>query len=252
MTANILIEQLREKFIDKGTFSRDELYCFYRKFEPDLKETTFRWRIYDLKAKNIIIPISKKLFSFGNKPAFIPEIGAAEENIFDKIEQQYPTLKQCIWSTKAVTEFMLHVPSKFLTVLEVEKDAIESVFYFLKDAGIPNIYLEPEEKEIELYISELESAVIIQSLTTKAPTQYVGKVPTITIEKMLVDLYCDKKIFVAYQGSELAHIINTAYNRYIIDFTRLFYYAKRRGKDKLFSEFLLSKTDIPNFILNDR
>jgi hypothetical protein len=147
---------------------------------------------------------------------------------------------------------MLHIPSKFLTVLEVEKGALESVFYFLKDAGIDNVYLQPEEKEMELYISELDSAIIIQSLTTKAPTQQVEKVTTITIEKMLVDLYCDKKIFVAYQGSELAHIINTAYNRYIIDFTRLFYYAKRRGKDKFFLEFLLSKTDIPHTILNDR
>jgi hypothetical protein len=249
MPVPILIEQFRKNLKEDGTFSRDELFSFYRISEPDLKETTFRWRIYNLKAKNIIIPISRKLFSFGSKPVFYPEIESAERKIFNKVEKQFPSLKQCIWSTKAITEFMLHMPVRFLTILEIEKEALEPVFYFLKDAGIRNVYLQPEEKEIELYISELDSAVIIQSLITKAPTQQVGKMNTTTIEKMLVDLYCDKKILFAYQGNELVHIINTAYSRYKIDFTRLLNYAKRRGKDKELLEFLLSKTDIPDNIL---
>jgi 7-cyano-7-deazaguanine synthase in queuosine biosynthesis len=66
-----------------------------------------------------------------------------------------------------------------------------------------------------------------------------------------VDLYCDKKLFAAFQGSEFIHIINNAYKRYSIDFTKLFHYAKRRRKEIELVAFFSDKTDIPNSILND-
>ena len=67
----------------------------------------------------------------------------------------------------------------------------------------------------------------------------------------MVDLYCDKKLFAAFQGSELVHILNNAYNRYSIDFTKLYNYSKRRRKETEIMEFFSDKTDIPNTILND-
>ena len=63
---------------------------------------------------------------------------------------------------------------------------------------------------------------------------------------MFVDLYCDKKLFRAFHGSELIHIIKNAYNRYSIDFTKLFGYAKRRRREIDIKEFLADKTNIPN------
>ncbi|MFT3946601.1 MAG: hypothetical protein QM763_06465 [Agriterribacter sp.] len=88
-------------------------------------------------------------------------------------------------------------------------------------------------------------------LVSKSPLQNVDKVQTTTLEKLIVDLFSDKKMFSAFQGSELAHIVNNAYNRYAIDFTKLFHYAKRRRKDVELRVFLKTKTDIPKNILND-
>ena len=50
----IIENRLIEEFKDRDTFSREELFDFFRYFEPNLKEGTFGWRIYDLKNKNII------------------------------------------------------------------------------------------------------------------------------------------------------------------------------------------------------
>jgi hypothetical protein len=66
-----------------------------------------------------------------------------------------------------------------------------------------------------------------------------------------VDLYCDKKLFAAFQGSELIYVLNNAYSRYSIDFTKLFNYSKRRRKETEMMEFISDKTDIPNTIWND-
>lgn len=251
MAKDFIIEQLKKDFKGRETFSREELYDFYRKFEPDLKETTFRWRIYDLKNKQIIATISRELFTLSYKPVFKPEIEDTERKIFAKIDKQFPSLKFCIWSTKIVKEFMLHIPGKYISILQVEKDAIEPTYRFLKDQNFQNVFIEPEEKEIERYIFETETAIVLQPLISKSPIQKVNTVATTTLEKLIVDLYSDKKLFAAFQGSEYVHIINNAFKRYSIDFTKLFQYAKRRTKETELLEFFSSKTDIPKSILND-
>ncbi|MEY2829924.1 MAG: hypothetical protein RIQ33_1782, partial [Bacteroidota bacterium] len=132
MAKDFKIEQLKKEFKKRQSFSREELFDFYKKFDPELKETTFRWRIYDLKNKQAITTISRGLFSLAFKPTFKPEITKKERSIYFKIVKQFPSLKSCIWSTQIVNEFMLHLPSKFITILQVEKEAIEPVYSFLK------------------------------------------------------------------------------------------------------------------------
>lgn len=251
MANDIIIARLRNRFGKRQSFSRQELYAFYTEFKPNLKETTFRWIIYNLKERQIITSISKELFTLSFKPVFKPEPDKSEKKIFNAIEKQFTALKFCVWSTRIVSEFMLHVPVKHIVILQVEKEALDPVYDFLKAQKSGDIFIQPKEKEIERYIYESDKAVVLLPLVSKSPLQKVNKVQTTTLEKLIVDLYSDKKLFAAFQGSELAHIVNTAYNRYAIDFTTLFHYANRRRKDVDLKNFLKDKTDIPKNILND-
>ena len=251
MARNFIIEQLKQNFKDQESFSRDALYNFYLQFEPDLKETTFRWRIYNLKEKKLIRPISRKDFTLLYKPVFKPDIREPEQKIFALIEKGFKGLKKSVISTRIINEFMLHQPVRFFILVEVEKEASESVFYYLKDNGIRNVFLQPEEKELQRYVNELDNAIILQSLVSKAPLQKVKKISTTTLEKLLVDLFCDRKLFYSYQGSEMIFIFNNAYRKYSIDFTKLFSYAQRRRRETELMDFLTDKTDIPKTILND-
>lgn len=251
MAKDIIIKQLQKELTGKTFLSREALYDFFLKSDPDLKESTFRWRVYQLKERRIVTPLSKNLFSLSYKPDFKPEIGNYEKRISSRLEKQFSGLKYCIWSTKAVSEFMLHIPVIYLTILQVEKDALEPVFEFLKASKPGRVYIQPDGKEIGRYIFDTEQAIVLQSLVSRAPTQRVGRVPTITIEKMIVDLFSDKILFIAFQGSELVHIVNNAFQHYSINFTRLIHYAGRRRREKDIKQFLLEKTDIPKVILND-
>lgn len=251
MANDIIIEQLRNRFGRRQSLSRQELYAFYTEFKPDLKETTFRWIIYNLKEKQIITSISKGLFTLAFKPVYKPDIDKATKKIYISIEKQFSMLKFCVWSTRIVSEFMLHIPAKHITILQMEKEALEPVYDFLKTQKLGDIFIQPEKKEIERYIYESDKAIVLLPLVTKSPLQKIDKIQTVTLEKLIVDLYSDKKLFAVFQGSELAHIINTAYNRYAIDFTTLFHYANRRRKDVDLKNFLKDKTDIPKNILND-
>ena len=132
MAKELTISKLQNEFQDKTCISKQELFDFFRGFDADLKETTFRWRVHDLKNRHVISPVSRNLFILQYKPVFLPNISETERKIFSKIQKQFSTLKYCIWSTQIVNEFMLHIPAQFFTILQVEKEAIEPVYDFLK------------------------------------------------------------------------------------------------------------------------
>lgn len=251
MSTDFIIKHLLERFKNRKSFTRKELYAFYCEFEPELKETTFRWRIYDLKEKRIISSLATGLFTLEYVPNFYPAVSDSNKKLHEVLSKQFIGLKLCIWSTQILNEFMLHLPGKFYTILEVEKDGLEPVFHYLQDIKMGDVFLQPSEMELERYVKEKEGAVVLKSLISKAPVQVLDGVPTITLEKLIVDIYSDEKTFATYQGSELAHIINNAYNKYALDLSKLYAYAKRRGKEDVLKEYLTKETDIANTILND-
>jgi len=82
VSSNFIVEQLKQNFKEQESFSREALYRFYLQFEPELKETTFRWRIFNLKEKNLIQPISRHEFTLNYKPDFKPWIEDAKKRFF--------------------------------------------------------------------------------------------------------------------------------------------------------------------------
>ena len=130
ISRNFIIEQLKQKFKDQEFFSREALSEFYLGFEPDLKESNFRWRIYNLKEKNLIRPISRNEFTLAYRPNYKPNIEDTERRLSLMIDKEFKTSKKAIWSTQIITEFRLHQPGRFFTLIETEKEAIEPVFHF--------------------------------------------------------------------------------------------------------------------------
>ena len=242
--------QLINHFKGQPFFTRADLHDFYQQFEPEIKKTTFEGRIYHLKAKKLISSIDSKRFSLSYKPRFTPMLENRQKDIFTRVEKQFPDVRCCIWSTKWMNEFMLHQPGRFITILEVGNEAAENVFHFLQDNNIRNMFFKPVAKEIENYISENFNSVVIESLVTKAPLEVVSNVRVPSIEKVLVDIFSEKDLYVVFQGSELSFIFNSVYKKYEIDFSKLFNYAKRRGKDKELATFIRSNTDIPKYVIN--
>lgn len=68
MTQDYFVEQLKQRFQGKESFTKEDLFNFYHRWDPQLNESTFRWRIYNLKQKKIIRALSKSEFSLSYKP----------------------------------------------------------------------------------------------------------------------------------------------------------------------------------------
>jgi len=72
----IIENRLIEEFKNRDTFSREELFNFFKYFEPELKEGTFAWRIYDLKNKDIIKSTQRGCYTISNMPKYKPNISS--------------------------------------------------------------------------------------------------------------------------------------------------------------------------------
>lgn len=186
--------------------------------------------------------IGRGKFETGEGKNYIPEITSKLKSIYTKIQKEFPYLEICIWNTSALNEFMLHQSGNFYILVEVEKEATQSVFYFLKEANY-SVFIDPTNDILNKYLPDNKDSIIIKSLVTEAPTQNINGVNTTSIEKMLVDIFCDDVIFSAQQGVEMRTIFKEAISKYTVNESRMLRYADRRRKKEILKKYINSISD---------
>lgn len=236
-TETLNIAKLQNHFKSKSSFANKDIVQFYKQFEPKVKTTTVNWRVYTLVQSGVLSRIGRGKFTLGEPKKFVPHISSHIKKLYSKLRRQFPYLQICIWNTSVINELMLHQPGRFHTLVEVEKDAMEPVFFFLKE-NKTNVFLDPTTDILSRYASGEKEITVVKSLVSEAPLQNIQGVQTITIEKMLVDIFCDETIFAAQQGREMQNIFTEAFNRYTIHESRMLRYADRRRRKESFDKYL--------------
>ncbi len=237
------IDEFKEYFYSYKSFSADDIELFYSSIQQNVHSATLKTRIHRLIKKGIIKRTRKNSYAMGSEKKLVPIFDNELKSLYKEIKSQFPLLKLCIWNTKIINHLMIHQPGVFYTIIEVESDKEQrlmhahSVYNFLNEQH-NNVFLDPKEEVFELYVSLARNAFIVIPLVSEAPLQNVENIATITIEKLLVDLYCEKVLFTAQQGAELATIFEEAFEKYTINQTKLFRYASRRSQKKGISNYL--------------
>ena len=103
------------------------------------------------------------------------------------LAKAFPLVTFSCWSTRQVQGAMHHLLSRFVTFVNVEADAMESVHEHLRDAGW-DAWLNPRGKEAERFTVR-ERTVVIRRESRKSPS----KEPLAPIEKLLVELYFEAR-----------------------------------------------------------
>lgn len=191
----------------------------------------------------ILQRIGRGKFTLGESKIYFPEISSKMKSIYSKIKVEFPYINLCIFNTSSLNEFMLHQPSQFYSLVEVDKDAIDSIFYLLREEKL-SVFLDPTKDILEKYLLNKKEVIVVKSLVSEAPTQIVQNINTGTIEKILVDIFCGDEIFSAQQGAEMRTIFKEAFTKYTINESKMLRYADRRGKKESFKNFINSVTNL--------
>lgn len=225
-------ENIINKFGYGIPFSAKELFEFYKTYEEELLESTFRWRVYELKKEGVLRSVKRGVYILDNMKKFQPEISRNTKILYNQIRKRYPYIDISVWDTSWLDNYMNHQLYNSLTIFEVDKEVVSSVFNLLKEKK-DKIYMNPTESDVENYILSSD-AIIVKPLLKEAPVQDSGNVKIPKIEKILVDLFFDKTLLVSYQGDEMKNIFERAFEEYEINLTTLYRYARNRGiKDKI-------------------
>lgn len=234
-TTKLHIDTFKSKFKDIESISVNDIFSFYQRYESKVKKTTINWRIHKLVDEGIIQRIGRGKYKLGKQKEFIPLVSEETQNLYLKLKEEFPFLGISIWSTKWITQWMLHIPNNYEIIIEVEKGSEENVFYFLSDIR-DNVFLNPSKDILDKYANRKEPIVIIKNLITGAPLQDLEQVKIPSIEKILVDLIVDTELYTAYQGRDLDSIIENAFQYTTIKKDTLLRYADRRRKKSFVKE----------------
>ena len=231
------INELDSSFSEKETFSTKDLESFYKSENPDITSTTINWRIRQLVEKGIIKRIGYGLYSTGKSRKFVPHLDQTQRELFKELKTDFPYSNLCIWNTSILNRFMLHQPFRFMTLVEADTDTVQSVFYKLQEKD-STVFLGTDYDMIDRYGFSEKHIMIVKLLVSEAPTQETDGVITVTLEKILVDLFCDEIIFSTYQGNERSIIFKNAFDDYTLNQNKILRYAQRRGKREEMKEYL--------------
>lgn len=232
---------MKRHFKSRTVFETQDIAAFYEQNEKDIKQTTVNWRVHTLIQSGVLQRIGKGKFIFGKGRNYVPEVSSATTSFFKRLKAEFPYTNLCVWNTSVLNEFMQHQPNRSYVLVETDKETTNSIFYFLRDADNYRkkkpVFVEPTTDILEKYIVNEKEIFIVKPLVSEAPTQNINNVETATIEKMLVDIFCDDVIFSAQQGAEMRTIFKNAFDKYTINQSKMLRYADRRRKKEELNKF---------------
>lgn len=218
-------DELQKEFEGKTVIELKDIDAFYRKSEPSIPKTTISWRVYDFVKNGVLQRVGKGLYRLGKTETFTPIINHKIKKISHLMNKKFPFVDYCQWELSYVNYFSQHLINFNNLFVDVEKDALEAVYYALKEQYskvmlISNLYGD---------ISDFKNAIFVRALISDSPIQKVGNCYVATLEKMLVDLASDKEL-IFFQGNEIYTIIRAASEKYTINQNTMLRYAGRKNR----------------------
>lgn len=207
----------------------DLVRCIVKDF-PALKKSSINVYLSKLKKDGLLRNPTRGVYALEGKKRFCPVIDIKLKRLYNKIKKSYPFIDFCVWNSIWLNDFMRHQPFKFYTIIELEKDAAQSVFYKLKDQG-KLVFLEPNTETFDLYIHNSDDVIILKQLISEAPVIETENVVIPSLEKLLVDMIIDTDLYAAQQG-ELDFIYESAFDKFGINQGKMTRYAHRRNREK--------------------
>jgi hypothetical protein len=215
-------------FVKNKTLAREDLLKWLHEVYPEASGKTLAWRISDLKSRGILQSPGRGVYRLEQGTPFLPILGNLAKRIALLLARELPLVKSCIWETRWISNWMELQPPYNWTIVETEKEVLESVFSSLTGLS-KKVFLDPDQKVVDLYILPLNEAVIVKPLLSESPTFPIGKTTSAAPEKILVDIVAEPDIFRAQQG-ELDRIYANAFKEIRINQTKMLRYASRRRK----------------------
>jgi len=96
-------------------FSRNQLYTYLRKDNPDLSKNSFKWVLADLRKKGLVYKLSSDTYSTkpDMKKQYKPFYSEKTSKLIDELGDFYPDVNFVVFETFLLNEFVNRPCHKF-------------------------------------------------------------------------------------------------------------------------------------------
>jgi hypothetical protein len=231
-----VLSELNSFFGKQSELSLDALRHYFKIRVPGIPDATIRWRLHEMVEAGILSRAGRGLYQFDTAKTYIPQISPRVSKISRFLKKQFPLISYCVWDSGLLNEFAQHLSSYQFILVDVERDVIESVYYKLKEE-FSGTFLRPSESLLNDVLPDFRLPLVVRNLTSESPISKHEDIPVVTIEKMLVDIFCDPEFYYLV-GGERREVFSNAYYKYTINENKLLRYAARKGRRDEIQEYL--------------
>lgn len=137
-----------------------------------------------------------------------------------------------------MNEFLNHLVAQNTVFIQAEKESSIFLFRFLQEQGYHDLLYRPSGKDFSLYW--VKKCIVVSGLISEAPI-LVDAPHSISLEKLLVDMYTDKLISNTYSKAEFPDVLQLALSQYRVDKAKMLRYARRRNRREELSQLLVER-----------
>jgi hypothetical protein len=193
----------------------------------DVSQKMLSWHLRKLVDQEKIFRIGKGVYTIKPKAFFHPIPNALSIRLYKKLKAAYPLLDFCIYNGEILSDLQHHLSYNNNIYIETEREATETIFHFVQDIH-KHCFLSPKEDIMSDYVHLDKKAFIVKPLISESPIQEVNDIKVPRIEKLLVDIQCDRD-FYYLQGQETLYMMQHAFTNYNVNVGLLLRYASRRN-----------------------
>lgn len=225
------------------SFTRQALFKSINKSGRNISESSFKVLLSKLLDEGIIARSGRNAYYIpsDSKKQYFYSYSEYANEIAQTIRNASKDLDFTVIETYSLNEFLNHLIGKNTVFLYVEKDCESFVFELLNQKYPGKVLIKPTLEIFNQYWQE--NSIIIQKLVSEAPKKSNNSWES-KIEKILVDLFTDKLLQSCFESSELKSIFEQTFERYFIDESTLFRYARRRKTEDSLLAFIRERTDV--------
>ena len=207
---------------NKYYFHINDLIEYFNKKNIKFKKNSIKQYLYILRKEKFIYESGRGWYSTIKEEFKLNIIPI--KTITMLVQNKFPFLVFTCWGTEQLKGFFHHLPSQFVTFIHADKDFLQSVKDFLIENDY-NVYLNPYKIEAEKFVELKTKTVILRpSISSRVPK----KKKRAKIEKILVDLFMEKKKINLIDQEEYIKIISNIVLNYRINMAEMLDYADRR------------------------
>lgn len=224
--SNITTTGLKEE----QNYNHQAIISLLMEDNPKLSRNSVQWVLGDLLREGYIVRNGYDSYSVAEQklPDYSPLYSEQSKLLMQTISTKYPLAEFTVFETFLMNEFLNHLIAQNTVIIQCERDITSFIFREIQDKN-DNCLLNPSVKEFDYYWKP--GCIVVCSLVSEFPANS-NKPHDITIEKMAVDMYCDRYIRRAYEPHEYPEVLRQIREKYSVNEAGMFRYARRRNKEK--------------------